>query len=366
MRRHRFHSICPYFAMFPEAFAEIWIERLTKPGDIILDPFCGRGTALFQALLMQRNAAGCDTNPVAYCVTKAKTNAPPVSSIRRRLTILEKGYIAADWESTRRRLPRFFRFAYNSYTLREILYLRAKLQWQKSDTDCMIAAIVLGILHGESEKSQSYLSNQMPRTISTKPRYSMDYWSKHGYKAPKRDVFELLRNRLSFRYESPLPEGRAFVARMDMRNLPSIAKRLPSPIRCVITSPPYLDVTNYEEDQWLRLWFLGGEPNAKYGKFSKDDRHESAERYWNMISDMWGVLGKILHENADVVIRLGGKNLVPSEIAENLLAESESSNRKVNMVGDYEVSAIRRRQTDSFRPGARGCSMEVDCHFRMK
>ena len=24
--------------------------------------------------------------------------------------------------------------------------------------------------------------------------------------------------------------------------------------------PPYLDVTHFEEDQWLRLWFLGGPP----------------------------------------------------------------------------------------------------------
>jgi hypothetical protein len=31
----------------------------------------------------------------------------------------------------------------------------------------------------------------------------------------------------------------------------------------------------------------------------------------------------------------------------------------------YEVSEIRNRQTTAFRPGARGCSQEVDCHFRM-
>ncbi len=52
--RHRFHSICPYFAMFPESFPEKWIDKLTNPGDTVFDPFSGRGTTPFQALLMNR------------------------------------------------------------------------------------------------------------------------------------------------------------------------------------------------------------------------------------------------------------------------------------------------------------------------
>lgn len=36
--RHRFYALCPYFAMFPETFAEYWIKRLTKPNEIVLDP----------------------------------------------------------------------------------------------------------------------------------------------------------------------------------------------------------------------------------------------------------------------------------------------------------------------------------------
>ena len=49
--RNRLHSICPYFAMFPEEFARNHIENLTDKGDLVLDPFSGRGTTLLQALL---------------------------------------------------------------------------------------------------------------------------------------------------------------------------------------------------------------------------------------------------------------------------------------------------------------------------
>lgn len=76
--------------MFPEAFAEEWIARLTKPADVIMDPFCGRGTTPFQALLMGRGAIANDINPVAYCVTKAKSRAPQRQVVMRRITVLER------------------------------------------------------------------------------------------------------------------------------------------------------------------------------------------------------------------------------------------------------------------------------------
>lgn len=159
--RHRFHALCPYFAMFPESFVEKWVSRISKPGDVGLDMFCGRGTAPFQSLLMDRDAIGCDINPVAYCVTRAKTNAPPASSVRRRVSVLEAQFRDADWAALAADLPEFFRYAFSFRTLRQLLFLRSVLRWRRSDTDCMIAALVLGSLHGESRRSSSYLSNQM-------------------------------------------------------------------------------------------------------------------------------------------------------------------------------------------------------------
>lgn len=363
--RHRFHSICPYFAMFPEAFAQQWIERLTRPGDIVLDPFCGRGTAPFQSLLMNRRAVGCDVNPVAYCLTRAKTNAPKPQSLRRRLTILERQFEPTDVSQERRNLPEFFRYAFSAATLNQLLFLRRQLRWKQSDTDRMLAALILGILHGESSRSPSYLSNQMPRIISTKPAYSVRFWRERDLKPPKRDLFEVLRRQIAYRYESPPPGARALIFHMDMRELPRVSSELPRPIRCVITSPPYLDVTNFEEDQWLRLWFLGGPPNPTYRRYSKDDRHERPDAYWKMICDFWRCAGLVLDSKAEIIIRIGGKKLRPEHIADSLLASSPVSKRKVSLVS-HEVSQIRHRQTDAFRPGSKGCAVEVDCHFRMR
>lgn len=362
--RHRFHALCPYFAMFPETFVEKWVERLTKRNEVVLDPFCGRGTAPFQALLLNRHALACDINPVAYCVTRAKTNAPLARVVRRRVTELEKQFDARKWEPRRRTLPEFFHHAYHPKTLRQLLYLRSTLRWELTDTDTMVAALVLGALHGESQKSSSYLSNQMPRTISTKPAYSVRFWKERGYEAPERDVFALLRDLVTFRYESDPPRKRGVVFRTDMRQLPRLVADFDKPIKCVITSPPYLDVTSFEEDQWLRLWFLGSLPRPTYHVISKDDRHERPERYWGLISDVWRILGQVLAKNADIVIRLGGKKLEPERMGSCLQATSVFSQRKVSLVFS-ETSEIKGRQTDSFRPGSKGCLTEVDFHFRI-
>lgn len=350
--------------MFPETFVETWVNRLTKPGTVVLDPFCGRGTTPFQSLLMDRIVIASDINPVAYCITKAKTNAPTAKALRRRITELEKRFDARSWEPARRAMPEFFHHAYATATLRQLLYLRNRLSWEFNNTDCMLAALVLGSLHGETQKSKSYLSSQMPRTISTKPAYSVRFWRMHKLQPPERDAFALLRDRVTFRYESDPPEGRGTVIKSDMRELPRLLDEFDKPIRCVITSPPYLDVTNFEEDQWLRLWFLRGKPYPTYRTVSRDDRHENAEKYWDMISDMWRVLGKVLAKKADIVIRLGGKDFDTEGMGQRLQATSIFSRRKAELVHS-ETSEIQRRQTDSFRPGSKGCRIEADFHFRL-
>jgi hypothetical protein len=78
-------------------------------------------------------------------------------------------------------------------------------------------------------------------------------------------------------------------------------------VSAVITSPPYLDTTRFEEDQWLRLWFLGGPPRPTYHKVSKDDRYERAQPYWAFLEAAWRGMAPLLKPSAVLVCRLGAK-----------------------------------------------------------
>ena len=127
---------------------------------------------------------------------------------------------------------------------------------------------------------------------------------------------------------------------------------------------PRIPSTNFEEDQWLRLWFLGNEPRPTYRVISKDDRHDRPECYWDLISDVWRALGQVLANRADIVIRIGAKKLDPEQMGKGLKATAMFSRRKVSLV-QSEVNEIKGRQTGSFRPGSVGCVTEVDFHFHM-
>jgi hypothetical protein len=359
--RNRFHSLCPYFAMFPEAFALKWIQKLTRPGDTILDPFSGRGTTALTALLAGRNAVATDVNEVAFCLTKAKTNTPSLSHLLSRIAKLRKGFELEVWSHQAHSTSEFFHACYHPHTLAQLLYLRSTLNWRENKTDAMIAGLALGSLHGDARPHSPYFSNQMPRTISTKPGYSVRFWHNRSLIAPERDVFEILHGRASFRYLSERPSGKAVVLNSDMRNLPLHREKW-ADIKCVITSPPYLNVTSFEEDQWLRLWFLGGPGFPARNKQSKDDRHTRPETYWSFIGDMWRSLGGVVGDGGHVIIRIGSRSIEAQAMKEMLTACTQVSNRKVRLVSSC-VTELQKRQTDAFRPGTSGCKVELDCHF---
>jgi hypothetical protein len=136
-------------------------------------------------------------------------------------------------------------------------------------------------------------------------------------------------------------------------------------VDCVVTSPPYFDVTNYEEDQWLRLWYLGDKDRPTRDVYSRDDRHEREDYYWAFLCDAWKGLHPLLTERSHFVCRLGGKRLSVAGITTALNASMQFLARKWKLAYS-EVSAFKRRQTDVFHPGTVGCRFEVNFHFRLQ
>src|SRR3989442_14950728 len=60
-----------YLANKPYNIAQMVIEQLTKPGDIVLDPFLGSGVTVVEALRMKRKAVGVDINPYSITISRA-------------------------------------------------------------------------------------------------------------------------------------------------------------------------------------------------------------------------------------------------------------------------------------------------------
>lgn len=361
IERHRFHSICPYFAMFPETFVRRNVLAWSRRDDVILDPFSGRGTTVFESLLNGRRGLGCDTNPVAVCLSKAKADPPKLKDILDRIETLEKKSGRCTSKGSELE-DEFFNLCFHEDTLQQLLFLKKKLDWRDDRTDCFIAALALGCLHGESHRTELCFSNRMPRTISTKPAYSVRWWRDKGCLPPKRDVFSILCTCAEYRYQSPVPSLKGRVVEGDARRASTLLRSYKEKVKLVITSPPYLDITDYHEDQWLRLWFLGGPSKPVTGQ-GKDDRHRRIEAYWQFLREAWKGVVPLLQDKAQVVIRIGGTRLSQEELRVGLLDSLLSTGRKFKLVESRQTD-IKNGQRRIFQTAPDKASVEHDFRFQ--
>ncbi|MCC6890087.1 MAG: hypothetical protein IT536_16260 [Hyphomicrobiales bacterium] len=66
------HGFYKYPARFSPVFARAAIKAFTKPGQVVLDPYVGGGTALVEALAAGREAVGVDISALAEFVARVK------------------------------------------------------------------------------------------------------------------------------------------------------------------------------------------------------------------------------------------------------------------------------------------------------
>jgi len=330
---HAFHPMCSYLASFPAALTHAFIARYSRPGDVVLDPFSGRGTAPLQACAEGRIGVGNDLNPFAHLLTAAKVEPATRAQAATRLTQLRLAWnvVSGDWLSLAARVcadpmdpgalvpaagagrspaegtesvPIEVALAFHPHTFGQLLFVRTTLRLDDR-TDRFLAAALTGILHG---KSASYLSEIMPNTFSMAPRYVRDYAARTAFASPDRDVFDGLSKKLDrlFRHAPPSIEGIALLG--DARDVAPRARAAlrargrADRARLVVTSPPYLRVVKYGYYNWLRTWLLGFDSRAIDA--SLDDAHHRGP-YLQFLREVLAGLRPILADDAVVVLVIG-------------------------------------------------------------
>ena len=330
---HSFHPMCSYLASFPAALTHAFIARYSRPGDVVLDPFSGRGTTPLQACAEGRIGVGIDHNPFAHLLTAAKVEPATRAQATTRLAQLRLAWNASsrDWlalgaqvsadpldpgalvpragsrapaRDGAEHVPVEVALAFHPRTLGQLLFVRTSLDLDDR-TDRFLAAAITGILHG---KSASYLSELMPNTFSMAPRYVRDFAARTEFASPDRDVFDGLGKKLDrlFRQLPPSIEGIALLG--DARELAPRARAAlrargrADRARLVVTSPPYLRVVKYGYYNWLRTWFLGFDARAIDATL--DDAHHR-EPYLLFLRDVLAGLRPVLADDAVVVLVIG-------------------------------------------------------------
>ena len=80
-RTKHVHGLHPYLGKFPPQLAEALIRRHCPPGGLVLDPFCGSGTTLVEAVGLGRDAVGCDISAFNALLTREKTRAHDAAEV---------------------------------------------------------------------------------------------------------------------------------------------------------------------------------------------------------------------------------------------------------------------------------------------
>lgn len=247
-------QLSPYVGKLKSGMVKVLISLYSKPGDIVLDPFCGSGVVPFEAILKRRVAFANDLSPYAYILTCGKLEAPStekiaVSNALDFIENVEKEAPLTDITS----MPEWVREFFHPDTFREVI---AAFRILKEKGDHFLTACLLGILQ-----------HVRPGFLSYPASHLVPYLRKNMY--PKEEFPEMytyrdLRSRLLAKVKrayrrSMLPqnwdERKYKVWQVNAMKLPIENESVDT----VISSPPYFGALDYARDNRLRLWFLGCE-----------------------------------------------------------------------------------------------------------
>lgn len=312
---HSMHTMCSYYGMFPAKVAHYFIQRYSDPGDVVLDPFSGRGTTALQARAEGRHAIANDLSPLAYVLSRAKAQAPGWESVNSYVDELELSFDAASVPIDG--APGDIRMLYHDATLKQLIHVRSRLlatplrDW--SPEQLMVGGSLAGIMHGSwrSDNTSQYLSISMPNTFSMSPNYVRKFIAENGLEKLNQDVFARLREKLARLYLDSVPTATGRAYQEDAATLLASSDLRADSVDLLLTSPPYLRVLNYGASNWIRLWFLGVEEvgrdhGAGRKKLDADlDHQHNYESYKDFIRRTLVAAQRVLKPNGVAVFVIG-------------------------------------------------------------
>jgi len=305
---HSLHEIS-YRACFKPQLPRFFIERLTQPGDVVYDPFMGRGTTPLEAALLGRVPFGNDINPLSLVFTRPRLTPPRLQEVAERLEHIDL--------STAEDCPEDLLVFYHPETLRQIVALRRYFHTQQrapasgslagariDPVDDWLCMVALNRLTGHSPGFFSVYTLPPNQAVSVKSQQKIN--AKRQQTPPPRDVAKLILKKsrqLLGDCDSP---ARQILARFAAPSLllnetASTTPQIPDrSVSLVVTSPPFLNVVQYADDNWLRCWFLGLDPKSV--KLTVPRKLEA----WQLImTDVFRELQRVLKPGGHVAFEVG-------------------------------------------------------------
>lgn len=248
---HGFHA---YPARMHPGLARALIAEFGQAGGRLLDPFCGSGTTLVEAMVAGMEGVGSDLNPVALMVAEIKC-ARRTSAERERLRATLEAVMEASLLRVRKRVPSRAplgatqRSFYDAHVLLELAGLWTEIE-AVSDLDdrlalkVLLSAIVVKFSKQRADTSSETTEKRIGKGVPSR------FWRRKGEELLER--WAALEE--ACRHHPDVPRPRILEA--DARNLkPALGASWTADL--VLTSPPYGGTYDYAQHHARRYPWLG-------------------------------------------------------------------------------------------------------------
>lgn len=296
---HSLHEVS-YRACFKPQLPRFFIERLTQRGGVVYDPFMGRGTTLLEAALLDREVIGCDVNPLAPILCRPRLQPPRWEEVKDRLKELS---LTGPVKKGEEELNVFFH-PKTMVQLRALQKYFAQKEGFLDEVDRWIRMVATNRLTGHSAGFFSVYTLPPNQATSLVAQQKINH--KRQQVPPERDVVALIlkKSKSLLKQLDREQEGALWKRGESARFLTSSSAYTPSleseSVDLVVTSPPFLDVVDYQGDNWLRCWFNGIDASQV-----KIWGYRNPKDWQKAMSEVLAELARVLKPNGHIAFEVG-------------------------------------------------------------
>jgi SAM-dependent methyltransferase len=296
---HGFHS---YAGRMHPSTARAAIAELTKPGQRVLDPFCGSGTVLVESMAAGRRAVGVDASPLAVLIAKVRSTLLDEEAREKLVTTAREISEEAAERARKRIRPEIPAWAhreterFSPHVALELLGLRELLGKTGEDPvgyalRACFSSILVKFMRQTEVPAEGEPGQRIGRGVPSR------------FFAGRAE--ELARSLAALALKTPAGTPAPEIRLGDARKLTHLSDHH---FDLVLSSPPYAGTYDYADQHDVRFLWLGM-PRDDFDRRQVGARSEamgSSEARWMKDRRKWlGEMGRVLRPGGIAILILG-------------------------------------------------------------